>query len=169
MGYYKLSDAEDSEIEKYTSKIGVIITMMNTLDHSIQIFVEAILESDRNKTNTAILSVIRGFEFSKRINLLKSLISNNHYDKLNDYLKIHDEIIKCSEIRNKLAHSQVYFWDDPDGTHMMISNLKKIESNITDKTFDQISQEKLVGIIKQIRNLMNKFDSFTYSLGYFQG
>jgi ribosomal protein S15P/S13E len=162
--------ADEIEVEKYAAKIGVLITLMNSLDHDIQIFIEAILEAENHtKTNANILSVVRGFEFSKRLNFLKSLIKTRHADRLNDYLKIHDDIIKSSEVRNKFAHSQVYFWDDPDGTHMMVSNIKKIDEYVTENMFDQIAIEYLEELVKNCRHLISKFNNFTYELGYFQG
>lgn len=169
MGYYKLSDSDGPEIKKYTSRIGTLITLLNYLDYHIQIFIEAILdlESDKNTTRP-ITALIRSFDFSKRINFLKSLIKSKHKQELADYAKLHDEIIKCSEIRNNMAHSQIYFWDDPKGTHMMVSNMKKTELP-PEKAYDQLTVKELDDYIKKFQALIDKFDSFTYKLGYFQG
>lgn len=170
MGYYTQIDADDAEVEQYASKIGVLITLLNSLDYQIQIFIETILDLEKTKpTNYDLLTLIRSFEFSKRLNFLKSLIKKKHADKLEEYLKLHDEIIKCGEVRNKFAHSQVYFWDDPRGTHMMISSIKKIEEYAIDDLFDQVSITDLVETTTQFRDVIKRFNEFTYSLGYFQG
>lgn len=169
MGYYKLSDSNDIEIKKYSSRIGTLITLLNYLDYNIQIFIESILDLEADKSTTKpIISLTRSFDFSKRINFLKSLIKSKHPQKLEDYLKIHEEIIKCCEIRNNIAHSQIYFWDDPNGTHMMVSNMKKSELP-PEKSYDQVALDGLDKNIKRFQDVSKKFESFTYKLGYFQG
>src|SRR5689334_5165157 len=116
MGYYKLSDSDQSEIKEYALRIGMLITLLNYLDYHAQIFIEAMLDLEPNKSTTIPLIVLtRGFDFSRRIKFLKSLIKTKHAANFAEYSKLQDEIIKCSELRNNIAHSQIYFWDDPDG------------------------------------------------------
>ncbi len=169
MGYYKLSDSDSAEIKKCTSRIGTLITLLNYLDYHIQVFVEAILDLENDKTTTKpIIALTRSFDFSRRINFLKSLIKSKHSKEITDYLELHEEIISCSEIRNNIAHSQIHFWDDPDGTHMMVSNMKKSELP-PEKAYVQVTTEELDNYIKQFQDVSKKFESFTYKLGYFQG
>jgi hypothetical protein len=169
MGYYKLSDSDTSEIKEYTLKIGTLITLLNYLDYHIQGFVEAILDLEPDKsTTTPLIMLTRNFDFSRRIKFLKSLIKSKHEKNFVEYGKLHDEIIKCSEIRNGLAHSQIYFWDDPNGTHMMVSSMKKSELP-PEKAYDQLTISQLDDYIKKFKDISSKFESFTYKLGYFQG
>ncbi|OGE29614.1 hypothetical protein A2867_01990 [Candidatus Daviesbacteria bacterium RIFCSPHIGHO2_01_FULL_40_11] len=169
MGYYKLSDSDSAEIKKYTSRVGTLITLLNYLDYHIQIFIEAILDLESDKSTTQpIIALTRSFDFSRRINFLKSLIKSKHNKELADYTKLQEEIVKCSEVRNHIAHSQIYFWDDPHGTHMMVSNMKKSELP-PEKAYDQLTVEELDSYIKKFQDISKKFDLFTYKLGYFQG
>jgi hypothetical protein len=169
MGYYKLSDSDGPEIKKYTSRIGILITLLNYLDYHVQTFIEAILDLEEDKSTTQpIIMLTRSFDFSRRINFLKSLIKSKHKQELTAYIKLLDEIIKCSEIRNNIAHSQIYFWDDPKGTYMMVSNMKKSELP-PEKAYDQLTVEELDDYIKKFQVLIDSFNSFTYKLGYFQG
>ena len=79
MGYYKLSDSDSAEIKKYTSRVGTLITLLNYLDYHIQIFIEAILDLESDKSTTQpIIALTRSFDFSRRINFLKSLIKSKH-------------------------------------------------------------------------------------------
>lgn len=169
MGYYNLSDSDDPEIKEYTYKIGALITLLNYLDFHIQIFVEAILELDNNKSTTLpIIMMTRNFDFSRRVNFLKTLIKSKHKDNFGNYEKLHGEIIKCSELRNKLAHSQMYFWDDPDGTHMFVSSMKK--TNLPpEKSYDQITMKELESNVERFKRITQDFHEFTWGLGYFQG
>lgn len=169
MGYYKLSDSDSPEIKKYTSRVGTMITLLNYLDYHIQIFIEAILDLESDKSTTKpIILLTRSFDFSRRINFLKSLIKSKHAQELNTYTKLHEEIIKCSEIRNNIAHAQIYFWDDPSGTHMMVSNMKKSELP-PEKSYDQLTIKELDSYVQKFQKLIDDFNSFTYKLGYFQG
>lgn len=169
MGYYEFSDSDGPEIKKYTSRVGILITLLNYLDYHIQIFIEAILDLESGKSTTQpITALTRSFDFSKRTNFLKSLIKSKHKQELANYTKLHDEIIKCSEIRNNIAHSQIYFWDDPEGTHMMVSSMKKSELP-PEKAYIQLTLKELDDYIKKFQDLIDKFNSFTYKLGYFQG
>lgn len=169
MGYYKLSDSDGPEVKKYTSRIGILITLLNYQDYHCQTFIEAILDLESDKSTTKpIIALTRSFGLSRRINFLKSLIKSKHSKEIGDYTKIHEEITKCSEIRNNLAHSQIYFWDDPDGTHMMVSNMKKSELP-PEKAYDKLTIEELDAHIKRFRVLLDIFNEFTYKLGYFQG
>lgn len=169
MGYYKLSDSDGLEIKKYTSRIGILITLLNYLDYHVQIFIETILDLESDKSTTKpIIALTRSFDFSRRINFLKSLIKSKHKQEIANYAKLHDEIIKCSEIRNNIAHSQIHFWDDPHGTHMMVSNMKNSELT-PEKAYDQLTVKELDDYIKQFQDIIDRFNSFTYKLGYFQG
>lgn len=169
MGYYKLSDSDEPEIKKYTARIGILITLLNYLDYHLQITIQAILDLDNTKSTTpAIISLTRNFDFSKRLNFLKSLIKSKHQSEFSKYVKLHDEIIKCSEIRNNLAHSQIYFWDDDKGTHMMVSNMKKADLP-PEKSYDKITIKELDSLVCRFQKLTKNFEAFTYSLGYFQG
>lgn len=169
MGYYELSGSDNPKIKRFTSRVGTIITLLNYLDYNIQIFIEAILnlENDKNVSKT-IISLIRTFDLSRRLNFLKSLIKNKHQDKFEEYCLLHDNFVKISEIRNYIAHSQVYFWDDPNGTHMMISNMKKSELP-PEKAYNQITIKQLSGYVKEFRKNIDLLSEFTYDLGYFQG
>lgn len=170
MGGRKLIDTENKNVKEYIQKIGEIVTLLSTLDHNIQIFIEAILnlKSDYKSKNT-VISLTRSFELSKRVAFLRDAIKEKHNNKLDEYLILHVEIINCNRIRNELAHSQVYFHVENDMTVMMISNLKKIEVNSPKNFFKSVSINELNNHIKRFRNLITNFNSFTYNLGYFQG
>lgn len=169
MGYYTLLDSDSLKIKKFTSRMGTLITLLNYLDYHIQIFIEAILDLENDKSTTSVvISLVRGFDFSKRLNFLKSLIKSKHKEYLADYSRLHEEITKCSEIRNNLAHSQIYFWDNPSGIHMMVSNMKKSELP-PEKNYDEVTIKELESYIKKFQDINEKFDSFTQELGYFQG
>ena len=43
MGGRKLIDTENKNVKEYIQKIGEIVTLLSTLDHNIQIFIEVIL------------------------------------------------------------------------------------------------------------------------------
>lgn len=169
MGYYKLSDSNEPAIKEYASRIGILVTLLNYLDYHIQIFIEAILDLESDKSTTKpIIALTRNFDFSRRISFLKSLIKSKHRQEFEGYIKLHDDIIKCSKVRNNIAHSQIYFWDDANGTHMMVSNMKKSELP-PEKAYDQITVNELDSYVKKLKGIIDSFDSFTYKLGYFQG
>jgi hypothetical protein len=169
MGYYKLSDSNESEIKEYTLRIGTLITLLNYLDYHAQIFVEAILDLEPNKSTTIPLILLtRSFDFSRRIKFLKTLIKSKHPNNFGEFSKLQEDIVNCSELRNNLAHSQIYFWDDPEGTHMMISNMKKSELP-PEKAYDRLTIKELDRYIKKFQVASSRFESFTYQLGYFQG
>lgn len=168
MGGYKLSGSSEPEIKKYTLRIGILITSLNYLDFHIQSFIEAILGLENNiKIGQPIVALTRSFDLSKRVFFLKSLIKSKHEQEYTEYIKLHDRIIKCSEIRNNLAHSQVYFADNDKGTYMMISSIRK--ELPPEKPYNQLTIVELDNTIKIFQNLINDFQNFTYSLGYFQG
>ena len=168
MGYYDLSTSNSPKVNKYTSKIGILITLFNYLDFHIQIFIEAIINLERDKCTTkTIIYMVRSFSFPKRVEFLKSLVGNVHKDKFNDYIKIHEEVLKCNDIRNNFAHSQIYFWDDPKGTHMFMSNMKKSIPTPVIK-YLPLSIVDLDRYIERFNKITEIFHKFTYELGYFQ-
>lgn len=171
MGYYKLTDTDSLSISKFTSRIGEIITLSNSLDHDLQIFIESIIDLENGKpTNADVINLVRSFSFSRRLDFLKTLVRTKHNDQYQAYIdNIHIKIKNWLTTRNRFAHSQVYFWDNDQGSHMMISNLKKIDTGPAEEMFDQISVEELNDYIQEIKELIQNFKSFTYDLGYFQG
>lgn len=170
MGYYKHLDADEESIAKYSSRIGSLITLLNYLEYNIQVFTEVLMEFDKSiPSNQIILQLLRKFEFSKRLIFLKDLVKKLHPEHFNDYLDIHRKIKEYSEIRNIYAHSQMYFWDNDEGTHMMISNLRSIDEDNLDTVFTQVTLSDLDRIVSNFRGTIEEFDSFTYKLGYFQG
>jgi hypothetical protein len=170
MGAGKLLDTGNENIKEYVQRVGEIILLISYLDRNIQMFIEAILNFRYEyKSKITVTSLTRSFELSKRVDFLKVAIKEKHNNKLNEYLKLHKEIIECNRIRNELAHSQVYFHVENDMSIMMISNLKKIEVNSPKDFFKKVSIIELNSTIKRFRSLITNFNSFTYGLGYFQG
>jgi hypothetical protein len=171
MGGYKIqSDSKIPGVKKYTSRIGTLITLFNLLDHDIQSFIEAILDLENNKKTTlTIFFLIRNLSFSKRLEFLDVLLKDKHDRKIDSYINLRSEIVKCSKIRNSFAHSQTYFTQDDNGTHMLISSFQKTKDSQKEKPFDEITPKDLNAHIKRFRKLIDNFNYFTWELGYFQG
>jgi len=170
MGGYIQSDSKILGVKKYTSRIGTIIALLNLLDKDIQSFIEAILDLKNNeKTTLTILFLIRKLSFSKRLEFLDVLLKDEHGDKIDNYISLRSEIVKCSQIRNRFAHSQTYFTRDDNCTHMLISSFQKTKDNQEEKPFDEITLKNLDVYVKRFRKLIDNFNYFTWELGYFQG
>ncbi|MFA5135877.1 MAG: hypothetical protein WC489_00610 [Patescibacteria group bacterium] len=170
MGAGKLIDTNNPDVGKYVLRIGEIITLLSNLDYNVEIFIEAIVNLDDSyQAKTSIISLIRRSSFSKRLEFLNDLLKEKHSEKYEIFQILYREIKECIEIRNTLAHSQVFFHNTKDNSIMMISNLKKIEVKSPRNFFDPISIEILDSYIKKFREVTKSFHSYTYSLGYFQG